>query len=172
MTATFGFSDRRNWVYIASAAYLSFASNFALGYGPKLAYGLLTFIILLSFKHRWAHHIYVLAIALVGAAYFPLAITQGPPDESILNAVLDADGVVWLDNVFSWPLDSWAIITAAVICILQRKRLSTRISRIVAFYAFVAMTFVPFCIHTITTGDMDYAALGYTPIRFLLDIQQ
>lgn len=172
MIATFGFSDRRNWIYIAAAAYLSFASNFALGYGPKLAYGLLTLIILMSFKHRWAHHIYVLAIALVGAAYYPLAITLGPPDETLLNAALDADAADILANVLSWPLDSWAIIGAAAICILRRKRLSTRLSRIVGFYAFAAMTFVPFCIHAITTGDIDYSALGYPPIRFWLDIQQ
>lgn len=169
MNANFAFSDRQNWLYIAAAAYLSFASNYALGYGPKLAYGLLTLIILITFKHRWAHHIFVLAIGLVGAAYYPLAITQGAPDSNTLADVLGAD---WLDSIIVWPLDSWLILAAAVLCIQQRKRITTRLSRIVGFYAFVAMTFVPFCIDTITGGDLDFSSLGYPPIRFMLDLLQ
>lgn len=172
MTATCKFSDPNNWLYIASAAYLAFASNFALGYGTKLAYGLLTLIILMSFKHRWAHHIFVLVIALVGAAYYPLAITTGAPDSSVLSAVMEADISEWLENVLAWPLDSWMIIAAAFLCILRRRKLTTRLSRIVCFYAIATMTFVPFCVHVFTTGEIDFSSAGYPPFRFVLDVLQ
>lgn len=163
----------QNRVYFCIALQLALFSNYALGYGLKLGYALLTFLLLISIKSRVLHHILVLLLAITGALYYPIADMYGHPNLNSMLALQYTNAEEAKEFIGSMPWQYWfnavVIVLLGLLAIAHRKRLTVRPSRVIPFTLFILAVGVPFGIKSIQAGVVDISKIHYPPVRFVVD---